>query len=440
VKPAVIILALLSAVLYALLFVPGSDDPDVIRFLVISQLIFAVYLGLLYLCRRLGVNPVNNRRLWLMLIGIALLIRVVTYVGSDEQAWLSDDVYRYVWEGKLVLNGYNPYITSPRDMAGTMLADSTIYPHINHNWLPTIYPPLSEYLFVVAYSIGGDSLHGFKLLSFLFELATAMLLLYLVIVARLPWWTYFIYLFSPLIIIEFIMSSHLDILAMPFFVLSLALLTKRPPPSAIIGVLLACTVAIKLYALFFVPIVYLFFRNGGRTRFLVAFLLTLVLLYLPFVATAGWQVFGSLWTSLGTWQYNGSIFKLFDLTVGNAVARIISGALFVTVFLGAIFYKRRRRDLFERMFLIFGAYLILTPSLFGWYLVWIVPFLVIFRNLSFLVLTGTVFLSYHVLIGYYRDGVWSEYWLLRVIEYLPFFVLLGMELYRRISRREPLST
>ena len=436
-KAALVILTLLSVVLYTLLFVSGGEEPNVVRFLILSQIIFLAYLGILYFSRRLGINPTNNSRLWLMLIIAALIIRVVVYVGAHEQAWLSDDVYRYIWEGKLVLNGYNPYITSPSDMSGTQLADSTIYPHINHSWLPTIYPPLSEYLFALAYLMGGDSLHGFKMLSFVFELLTALLMFYLVIMMRLPSWTFFLYFLSPLVIIEFLISSHLDILAMPFFVIALALLARRPVPAAATGVMLALAVLIKLHALFFVPLAVLFLRESNRTRFVIAFAVTLFIFYLPFVATAGWEVFGSLWTYLGTWQYNGSVFHLLQAGLGAPAARIISAALFLAIFAAALFYRRRRSDLYERMFWIFSAYVILTPSLFGWYLVWVIPFLVIFRNLSFLVLTGTVFLSYHVLIGYYTDGVWSDYWLLSLIEYVPFYALLGWELFSRFRKLEP---
>jgi len=289
-------------------------------------------------------------------------------------------------------------------------------------------------LFAAAYKIGGDSLFGFKLLAMIFELMAIISILLLVREFRLPRWTALIYLFSPLIIIEFIFSNHFDIFGLPFLILSIVALNRREAWLA--GGMLALAVVVKLVALIFVPVFILYFADRRRWQFITAFAAICFLSYLPFAITAGTDVFGSLWTYLGNWRYNASVFTLLAKYLDAQSARIICLVLMIAISSTILFLPRLRAEPVRQMFYLFGTYLILTPSLFPWYLVWIMPFLVIFQNRPFLVLTGTVMLAYHVLIGYYAEGVWSEYPLLRVAEYLPFYGLLLFELWRVYSKKE----
>ncbi|UCE24513.1 MAG: hypothetical protein JSU74_00230 [Candidatus Zixiibacteriota bacterium] len=430
-------LGLLLIPLYLLLVYPAEEGPDIARFLLVSQIIFFAYLVIIFIYRRLSVDGASSRNLWSFMIAVAVVVRVIVVVGSAEQTYLSDDVYRYVWEGKIISNGYNPYLLSPEDMEDSGLADTTIHPRINHAWLPTIYPPLSQYLFATAYLIGGDSVWGFKLISLLFELLAALAVYGLVRTAHLPPWTFMIYLLSPLVIIEFLMSNHLDIFALPFLAVMLSYLVRQRPMPVTVGTLLALVTLVKLYGLFFLPVLLIHFPGKDKIRFLLSFALVVSVFYLPFLVTSGRELFGSLWIYLGTWQYNGSVFQLARTFLGENVARIACAVIFVGAAGLASLSRRKARDPIHRMFLIFGDYVMLTPALFPWYLVWTVPFIVLYRNLAFLILSGTVFLSYHVLIGYHQTGVWVEYPLLRIAEYVPFYGLLVYQFFaRRKASRE----
>lgn len=426
------ILAVILSALLLLLAFNESETPPIVQFLILSQACLLVYLALLEYYRRTPGRL--NGRTWKFMIVLAIILRLGVAFGAGEQSYLSDDVYRYVWEGKLVVNGINPFLHSPREMSETALVDSTIYPNINHPDLPTIYPPLSQILFAAAYKIGGDSIIGFKILAMIFELLSIVSILLLVREFRLPRWSALIYLFSPMIVIEFIFSNHLDIFGLPFLILSIVALNRREAWLA--GGMLALAVVIKLMALIFVPVFILYFAGRRRWQFLTAFAAVCFLSYLPFTITAGTDVFGSLWTYLGNWQYNASTFMLLAKVFNAPSARIICLALLTASSATILFSPRLRTEPIRQMFYLFGAYLILTPSLFPWYMIWIMPFLVIFQNRPFLILTGTVMLAYHVLIGYYAEGVWSEYPWLRVAEYLPFYGLLLFELWRVYSKKE----
>ncbi len=429
---AAVVLAALLLIAYS-----GSDKPQIVRFLILSQIAFIGYWTFLIAAHKRPRLASGGSVLFPIIVTF-IVVRIIVAFAAGERTDLSDDVYRYIWEGKIVAHGYNPYVLSPRDLSHSGFTDQTIYPKINHPWLPTIYPPVSQVLFAFAYLIGGNSLAGFKLLSLTFELLTLLILTLLVREFCAERWQILVYALCPLVIIEFLFSNHLDILAMPFFMISLILLKRRNAIGAAITIALA--VLIKLLALLVVPVFFLTFTGRKRWLFAGFFAAVVALFYSPFLVTSGLASFGSLWTYLGTWQYNGSIFALLMWPLDPAVARGVCAGLFLLAVLLILFYRRRSRPPMQQMFWILGAYVILTPSLFPWYLIWLLPFLVLNRNAAYLALTGTVMLSYHVLIGHYASGSWSQYPILNVIEYLPFYALLAWLGLRQLRSREPVAS
>ncbi len=195
IKKLIIGLPLTILILFTYLIFPKTETPDIVKFLLLSQLIFLLYLLFVYLTKKIDFSFIKDRKLFFYFVIIGLLIRSVVSFSTGEISYLSDDVYRYVWEGKLVANNYNPFILSPDDMSETPFADTTIYPKINHPWHVTIYPPVSQYLFVASYLLSGDSIAGFKFLSFIFELLSLFLMYIFVRKYKLPDWTFFLYLF-----------------------------------------------------------------------------------------------------------------------------------------------------------------------------------------------------------------------------------------------------
>ena len=434
-KKHLVFLVLLLCASFLFLIFPVSDPPDIVQFLILSQIIFLLYLVIFFIGKKIELSFQKDKGFWIFLITCALLLRLIIPILSVDETYLSDDVYRYVWEGKLVLHAYNPYIHSPDDFRNTGLADDSIYPFINHPWHVTIYPPLSQYLFALSSYMSGDSIIGFKILSFLFELFSLFLMFRLVRKFNLPDWTYLLYLFSPLVLIEFLFSNHLDIFGLPVVILILLNLKESKPKPVLIGILAALGVVIKLYLLCFVP--FLVFHFGGKNKlyFVISFLLVGIFAYLPFIASSGYHVFGSLVPYLSSWQYNGSIFLMFKQIFGQTPARYICYSIFVLSYIPLFLLKPFKNNIYLQMFSIFGLYLILTPSIFNWYMLWIIPFVILFRNYSFLILTGTIFLSYHVLIGYYNNGVWTDYPMLRILTYGPFYILLSIDLYNLFKKK-----
>ena len=92
----------------------------------------------------LAVWKSREAPLWLVAV-FGLLFRATLLPASPT---LSDDIYRYVWDGRVQAAGINPYRYAPASEALAHLRDGTIYPGVNHREIPTIYPPAAQALFL----------------------------------------------------------------------------------------------------------------------------------------------------------------------------------------------------------------------------------------------------------------------------------------------------
>jgi hypothetical protein len=143
--------------------------------------------------------------------------------------------------------------------------------------------------------------------------------------------------------------------------------------------------------------------------------------YAPFLG-AGTNLVDSLRAYTATWWFNGPPFLALSGLFGDPVParRLLAG--FGVAF--ALAAALRERDLFRYAYLVIGCGLLVTPTVYPWYVTWIVPFLCLFTNPAWIVFTGLVMLSYQVWIVYADSGAWMlPNWLIAV-EYVPFYLLL----------------
>jgi alpha-1,6-mannosyltransferase len=240
--------------------------------------------GVLWLCavtvvRRGAVPP---RAIWLVL-GVAVAMRVVTFVTPP---WLSSDIYRYVWDGRVQLAGINPYRYIPAADELAYLRDD-VWPHINRaDYAPTVYPPAAQAIHALA-AVVTPGVYGMKLMATLFDaLAIGSLILLLRIAGRGPA-ELLIYAWLPLPAWEYVGNAHIDGAAAGL--LALALLLSLRGRSVWVGIVLGVAALTK-----FLPAVVLpAFWRPRDWRLLIAFAATVVAFYVPY-ATVGWRVLGFL--------------------------------------------------------------------------------------------------------------------------------------------------
>lgn len=222
---------------------------------VFGQLV--LYLGAIGLIER---SPTNRWTLRIVLI-IAVLARLLCIF---HPTFLSTDVYRYVWDGKVQGAGINPYRYIPADPHLSFLRDKAIYPHINRkSYAHTIYPPLAEAIFFLVTRVSATEWF-MKLAMVGFEAVTCAVLLKILRLLRQPLERVVLYAWCPLGIWEVASSGHVDAMAVTFLALAIYFRLRNRPAG--VGGWLAAATLIKLYPIAVLPALF----RRGEWRMLVA--------------------------------------------------------------------------------------------------------------------------------------------------------------------------
>jgi hypothetical protein len=359
-------------------------------------------------------------------LGFAILLRVVALFAPED-----DDVYRYLWEGKIQRAGYNPYVVAPQSAQLAPLRDE-IWKKINHPDVPTIYPPLAQLVFRGVAATKYDPL-TLKLLLAALDIATCWLLLQLFAPKNL--WRALIYAWNPLVVVEFAGHGHIVGMAVFFFVLMLWL--ARDPANAgrepWAGVAAAASAASHLLVLPLIWVILL--RKNWRMG--VIFAVTLLILAAPF-AEAGAKLLGGATHFAGRWRFNDSIFGLLVKIFGETSPKLVGENVWATHFyakivsvlvVGAVFLLawRRKFEWSRACGWVFGAMILMSPTVHAWYVTPLVAVLCWWPSRAWLLFTATVTASYVTKVVSLETAVWLEFPVARAMVYAPFFAALAVD-------------
>jgi len=384
----------------------GNLKEQVELFIPLVLLLGIFYLVSIYLAEK------NSPQGYLLafVFGAAAVFRLTLFVLPPS---LSDDLFRYRWEGKVQQAGYNPYQVRPADPELVFLRDKT-FPAISGPEFTSVYGPLLEEIYWVSVLVS-DRIIFLKLPYLLFDLGIVLLLFRWLPRAGVSPLRAVVYAWNPLTVVEFAASGHNDSLPVFCFVLALFWFEKRNRKLSLSA--LAAAALAKLYAAFLLPVFVL--RTSWKLGWVP--LLLGAAIFVPYAD--GWQSFlPALSGYMKNWQNNeGLYYFLRQLTETNLAAWRIYLVIVAAVILYCLV---RKRSPARASFLILGTILLFAPNVFPWYLTWILPLLAIYPNPAWLLWTVTVFLSYHVLIPYRTLGLWEEETVFRLLEYVPFYALL----------------
>lgn len=384
-----------------------------------------------YLVLRRGASPGRPH----LILGAALVFRLTLWWSP---ATLSDDVFRYIWDGRVQLAGINPYLYAPSAPQVAHLRDA-LYPSVNHAAIPTIYPPLAQ-LFFRAICVFSATPAAFKLALLLCDWGLCLLLAHTLVRRGQDPRRVVLYAWNPLPLVEVAGSGHIDALGVLILFAALYALHSQRWAAAVCA--LAGAFLVKLVPLVLLPT---FWRrpraawfNFRKRSALLLFPTLGLLAFWPF-ASAGEKLATGLLTYVQHWHFNAAAYSLFRFALqpwddhAYAHARWLCTAFFALVALGV---QIRYRDPYRAAFATLGAYVLLSPTVHPWYLLWVLPFLAFFPSPAWMLLSGLIFLAYEVQIGYGSSGVWREKpWVLWA-QYAPFYLLLcGTELARRWGSR-----
>lgn len=374
---------------------------------------FVAYLVALGAAR--GLRPGHLR----LALALAVVWRLLL-VGTP--AMLSDDVYRYVWEGRVQAYGGNPYAFADRPAAPRWIGlRDQVWQGVNWKEYTAIYPPLWQLVArgVVAVHASPGAM---KLALVGCELLAWWPLLWLLQRRRLPAERLLVLAWSPLALVEIAGSGHNEALGLAL--VAWALLALDTGRSLLAALLAALAFQAKLVPGLFAAA----WGRRFRPRDVVAGSALAGLLALPFLS-AGAQVFGSLAAYARLWTFNETGFALLlglspDRPAALRAALVLLGAL-------ALYGAVRRVEPVRAGLLMTVAWLLLMPAVFPWYVLWALPFLVLLDAPAVLLFTGTVALAYLVYPSWLSGAVWQVSWGVRALEYLPCLIVAVWDGVRR---------
>ena len=363
-------------------------------------------------------------------MGLILVLAVAVRLAAvAPKAPLSDDLYRYAWDGVVQTHGIDPYRYAPTAPQLQQLHDPWLWPpgytghagtQINRPTVHTIYPPVAEAAFTVVHLVVPLSARdrGYEGVGFLIDLAVLAVLLALVRDRR---WVA-LYALAPLPALEAVQNAHIDVLAVLLTLAAVALAERRRSTSAV--VLLALATLTKVYPALLLPL--LLRERSRRVRNAALFVAVCATSYLPHVLAVGSDIVGYLPGYLKEERYSaGTRYLLVGILGLHGAAA--TGVVAVALLGVAVWSLRTVLPLRDAAVRVMVAVLLLVTPVQPWYTLlllalaalaqawWAVPVAAATYPLFF----STVLHDNGVLVGRWSYGV------------AAMLLLAGMELSRR---------
>ncbi len=406
------------------------QPPALDAYVAASMLLGALYLGAVWAVGRVR----DSQRLFYLIFAVGLAARLVLI---PSRPLLEVDYYRYLWDGAVTAHGVNPYAYSPqaiqrnipsipaklRRLAHEPRGAKTLR-HIIYPQLTTIYPPVAEGTFAVAYWLGPLSVTAWRVVLLAFDLMAFTLLARLLTEASRPRCAALLYWWNPLLIQMTYVGAHLDVIVAPLVLAALLYALRGAPWRGMFW--LAMAVGAKLWPVVLLPVCWQAKRRGKRIGPLLLFAFLSVMILLGYTLAALHSSSGAS-AYAQRWEDNDCLFRiqqaLWSIFAGW-MAPLLARATALLLLAAWIFYLARRPLLESARFLtaalfIVAAVFLLSPTEFPWYYLWLVPFLALRPQRALLLYTMLLPL-------YYYHDIW--------LEHLPVLALLAWDALTAMGR------
>lgn len=305
---------------------------------------------------------------------LAILFRLILFPLLPS---LSDDGYRYIWDGMLQIDGLNPYLFRPDSPALQSFHGLDIYARLNSQEYFSVYPPLSQLIFrLAAWVFPHDWEWGFlfiKLIVTGIEVGGLFLLSTLVEPRKLV-----LYAWNPLVVVEVAGQGHLEGIAAAALIATVWAVKREKPHAAAAAITGA--VWVKLYPVLLVPFVLR--RIGWRFVWIPLVLSAAVIA--PYAAPGLIDhVASSLDLYVRLFEFNAGPYLLLKwlgyLLIGikgleHVLGPAMAAAFVILVIRRFVAKSADVSELSSDMAFVLGGYLVFATTVHPWYLVPILAF------------------------------------------------------------------
>lgn len=378
-------------------------------------------------------------------VAVALLFRFSLFFSLPN---LTDDYFRFIWDGLLVASGHNPYLLTPAAfMTSTQPVpglDVSLFEHLNSPDYYSVYPPLCQYVFGLSAKICGADLYAniilIRIFTYLAEGGSIWLLFKISKLINAGPIMPLIYALNPLVVIE--LSGNLHPEAMMIFLLLLALFMLVKGRQTLSAVSFGFAVGAKLIPLIFLPLLIIRLGISKSIRYFLIVGATFAVLFAPFLSALAVNNFISgLILYFRVFEFNASIYYLvrwigYFITGYNTIA--VTGVVLAVVSslaIVAVACLEKQKDwspLFGSMLYCLTIYFFFATTVHPWYLTTLVALSALTGYRYGLVWAAAAILSYSA----YQTSPYAENLGLVAIEYL----LVGAYMFYEMLAGKKLAT
>ena len=391
---------------------------------------FALYLFFVF--------TTNDKKETDKLLWISMIFRLIFIIAIP---CLSDDYFRFIWDGKLFINGFNPYLFVPSEIINTDIAKTAglteeLYNGLNSPEYYTVYPPINQLIF----SIGGffskfgmlPGIIAIRIPILIAEFFTIKYIRKLLDVLQLPHHHVLLYALNPLVIVELSGNLHFEGMMLLCIVIGIYwLMSNRWGGAAFWW---AMAISIKLIPVLFLPVL---IKRLGFAKSIWFYIITAIALAFTFLPFLDHQLIEHIFSSIDlyfrTFEFNASVyyiirwvgFKAVGYNIIQKVGPILSIATFVCVMMVYFYKKKTWQDVLKKMLFAYTIYLLLATTIHPWYVINLVLLSVFVRHYKYAIIWSMLaILSYSA----YISDSYQENYILIAIEYGILIAWLVVEL------------
>ncbi len=412
----------------------------------VEKIIFVsqkILIGILFFIAIINITKLEIKESWIAwIIFTGLVARLILIPSSPI---LEDDFYRYLWDGAVTANEFNPYFFSPlqvqeKDPAVPenliKLADQSgdVIKKINHPSIKTLYPTMSQIVFAFSYYLFPWSVTGWKFIMLIGDLLMLFFLIRILRELDLPITFIAIYWLNPIIIHEFFNTGHYDLFALLFTAVSIYYFLRDEYVTS--SITLALAVGFKLWPVLIFPF-YLrkIYNQKSKLIFsLIAFLVFIIIIFIPVLRAGIDENFGFM-KYAANWINNAGFYTILKDSIdwftttfkiyyvcADCVARWIT----ILIILFTVLWLIRkpftsRRDFADKILIVIAVMFLISPTQFPWYYTWLILPLVFSPKFSLLM--------YVFLIPLYYLDFLGNYFI--YIQHIPVIILFLFELRKK---------
>jgi alpha-1,6-mannosyltransferase len=377
---------------------------------------------------------------YLFLLGIAFRLIFISSIP-----FLSQDFYRFLWDGELISKGFNPYLYTPDQLINlnsieinnkSFLFDG-MGPLSNQNF--SNYPPLNQFIFgfasILSFGSWSNSVIIIRIILILSDIGLFFVGKKLLTQINLSPNLIFIYFLNPLVIIEITGNLHFEGPMLFLFLCSLYYFKQNHWIKS--AIFLGFSVLLKLLPLLIFPLVFFSKRNNNKLIFSLVFFLVCLFGFLPFIDITFLKNYGktiNLWFS--NFEFNASFYYVFRslgyyLSGYNMISIFGKISIVALIISNYIFIKNKKLEnenySIYSILVTLSFYFFFSTTIHPWYVITLLLLGIYTKKLFPIIWSFTVFFSYSA----YSNDSFAENYLWLIAEYLPVYYLFYLEIIKK---------